>query len=251
MFRISRILIIPLFALFVSCSSSQWTITSIQSSKIAIDASVDSLADKSYLAYLEPIKSNIDAEMDVVIGRSAQTMMSNAPESLLSNLSSDIYLSAASKILNEEVDIAIVNLGGIRTQVPEGDIAVRKIFELMPFENELVVLWLRGDKLFDLLQYFAQIGGQGVSGLKMTIENKKAVDISIGNKALDVTKLYSIATNDYLAGGNDKMVELAEAEKKQFLGVKIRDVLMDYIKNETKNGRMIQSKLDNRIKLND
>lgn len=249
MFRTFHVLIILLLVVLTSCNSGKWTISSIHSSKIAIDASVDSYADKSYSAYLEPIKTKLDAEMDVVIGQAAQTMMSHAPESLLSNLSADIYLKAASEILNEPVDIAIVNLGGIRTQIPKGDIAVRKIFELMPFENELVVVWLRGDLLLELLQHFAEVGGQGVAGLKMTIENKQAIDISVGNKALDVTKLYSIATNDYLAGGNDKMVQLASAEKRQFLGVKIRDVLMNYIKNETKNGRMIQSELDGRIKL--
>ena len=119
----------------------------------------------------------------------------------------------------------------------------------MPFENELVVLWLRGDLLNDLLQYFAQIGGQGVAGMRMTIEKGKAVDITIGNEPLDLKKTYTIATNDYLAGGNDKMTQLAEAEKTQFLGTKIRDVLMNYIKNETQNGREIQSNLDGRIKL--
>lgn len=249
MIRYSRILIITLVVVFTSCNSRKWTVTHIHSTKIALDASTDVVADKAYQAYLQPIKSKLDAEMDIVIGHASQTMMSHAPESLLSNLSADIYLQAASDALNEPVDIAIVNLGGIRTQIPQGDIAVRKVFELMPFENELVVLWLRGNLLQDLLQYFARMGGQGVAGIKMTIENKQANDISIGGMALDPDKLYSIATNDYLAGGNDQMVQLAHAEKNQFLGIKVRDMLMDYIKNETKQGRMIQSQLDGRITL--
>jgi len=64
---------------------------------------------------------------------------------------------------------------------------------------------------------------------------------------LDTKKLYSIATNDYLAGGNDKMVQLAMYEKRVNTGIKIRDILLDYIKGETKKGNMIQSKLDGRI----
>ena len=83
----------------------------------------------------------------------------------------------------------------------------------MPFENELVIVWLKGDKLLELLQFFAKVGGEGISGLRMEIQNGKAANISIGGKPLNTDKLYSIATNDYLAGGNDKMFQLAMYEK--------------------------------------
>jgi 2',3'-cyclic-nucleotide 2'-phosphodiesterase (5'-nucleotidase family) len=117
----------------------------------------------------------------------------------------------------------------------------------MPFENELVILWLKGDKLTGLIQFFAKIGGEGVSGLRMHIANGRAVDVTVGGKPIDPDKLYSIATNDYLAGGNDGMVQLAQYVKRINTGLKIRSVLIDYIKNETKKGNMIQAKLDGRI----
>jgi len=117
----------------------------------------------------------------------------------------------------------------------------------MPFENELVIVWLKGDKLLELLNYFAEIGGQGVSGIRMKIENNKATNILINNEALNVNKSYSIATNDYLAGGNDKMLQLAQYEKRINTGIKIRNMLLDYVKNATKKGEIIQSKLDGRI----
>lgn len=189
--------------------------------------------------------------MNEVIGQAAETMKGHAPESLLSNISADIYLQTATDFQGENVDIAIVNLGGLRTVVPAGDITVRKVFELMPFENELVLLWLKGDKLNELLQYFAGMGGEGVSGLRMEIKDGKAVNITINDKPLDPTKVYSIVTNDYLAGGNDKMVQLAQAEKRVNTGIKVRTMLLNYIKNETKKGNKIQSKLDGRIKIID
>jgi 2',3'-cyclic-nucleotide 2'-phosphodiesterase (5'-nucleotidase family) len=117
----------------------------------------------------------------------------------------------------------------------------------MPFENELVILSLRGNKLNGLLQYFAGMGGEGVSGLRMEIKNKKAINITINGEPLEPEKLYNIATNDYLAGGNDNMVQLGQYEKKINTGLKIRNILLNYIKNETKNGREIRSKLDGRI----
>lgn len=231
-----------------SCSHKRWSTLQSSSVKIAIDSTTNSLADKNYSAYLQPFKQKVDTQMNEVIGQAAETMKGHAPESLLSNFSADVYLQTATNFQGENVDIAIVNLGGLRTIVPAGDITVRKVFELMPFENELVLLWLKGDKLNELLQYFASMGGEGVSGLRMEIKDGKAVNITINDKPLDPTKVYSIVTNDYLAGGNDKMVQLAQAEKRVNTGIKVRTMLLNYIKNETKKGNKIQSKLDGRIK---
>ncbi len=233
----------------VSCSPKRWTITNATSSKIAIESSTDKLADRNYENYLEPFKQRIDTQMNIVIGKAAETMKGNAPESLLSNFNADVYRQVASDFSGQKVDIAVVNLGGLRTVIPAGNITIRKVFELMPFENELVIIWLKGDKLYDLLKFFASVGGEGVSGLHMEISNGKAVNITIDGKPLEPEKLYTIATNDYLAGGNDKMVQLGQYEKRVNTGLKIRSVLIDYIKNETKKGNLIHSKLDGRISI--
>ena len=239
------LLVLPL----VSCSHKVWTITHATSTKIVIDSTTEALADKNYEIYLQPIKQKVEAQMNVVIGQAAVTMKGHGPESLLSNFSADVYRETASKYLGKEVDLAVVNLGGLRTIVPAGNITIGKVFELMPFENELVIVWLKGDKLNGLLQYFAGMGGEGVSGLHMEISNGKAVNILVNGKPIDPEKLYSISTNDYLAGGNDHMIQLAQNVKRVNTGIKVRDMLLDYIKNETKKGNKIQSKLDGRISL--
>lgn len=239
-----------IITLSVSCSHKVWTVTQQSSIKIPIDSQTEKLADRNYEAYLKPFKQHIDSQMNEVIGQAAETMRGHAPESLLSNFNADVYRQKASEFLSKNVDIGIVNMGGLRTVIPAGNITIGKVFELMPFENELVVLYLKGDKLYDLLQYFASMGGEGVSGLRMEIQNGKAINISIDGKPLEKEKLYSIATNDYLAGGNDKMVQLAQYEKRVNTGEKIRTILIDYIKAETKKGNKIDSKLDGRITLN-
>jgi 2',3'-cyclic-nucleotide 2'-phosphodiesterase (5'-nucleotidase family) len=248
MYKKKLALFLFIFTVGTSCTHRTWIITDSSSTKIAIDSTTEKLADKGYELYLQPVKQKIDAEMNVVIGVAAETMKGYAPESLLSNFSADVYRQAATEFSGEKVDISVVNLGGLRTTVPAGDITVRKVFELMPFENELVIVWIKGDRLLELLQYFASVGGEGVSGLRMEIINGKAENITIDGKPLDTEKTYSIATNDYLAGGNDKMTQLAQYEKRVNTGLKIRTVLMDYIKNETKKGNKIEAKLDGRIK---
>jgi len=231
----------------VACSPKTWQITYATSVKIPIDSTTEILADKNYETLLQPAKQRIDAEMNEVIGQAAETMRGHAPESLLSNFNADVYRQSASEFLGEKVDISVVNLGGLRTIIPAGDITVRKVFELMPFENELVIVWVKGDKLLELLQFFAKVGGEGVSGLHMEIQKGKAANIGIDGKPLDINKLYSIATNDYLAGGNDRMFQLAMYDKRVNTGIKIRKMLLSYIKKETLKGNKIQAKLDGRI----
>lgn len=251
MIRHSRIAAISiLFLAFSACTPHQWVVTKAVSSKIAIDSTTEKTADKSYEQYLQPFSEKINKQMNVVIGKAAVTMKGHAPESLLSDFNADLYRKTAEDYLKEPVDIAIVNLGGLRTVVPAGDITVKKVFELMPFENELVILWLRGDKLYDLLQFFASIGGEGVAGVRMVIINGKAENITINGQPLDKNKLYSIATNDYLAGGNDHMTQLSEYEKRVNTGLKIRDILLNYIKEQTRSGKEIHPVLDGRIKIN-
>jgi 2',3'-cyclic-nucleotide 2'-phosphodiesterase (5'-nucleotidase family) len=233
----------------VSYGQDSWVITKATSVKIPIDSQTEKLADKSFEAYLQPLKEKLGAKMNVVIGQAVETMRGRAPESLLSNWNADVYRQAASEFMGSPIDISVVNLGGLRTVIPEGNITVGKIYELMPFENELVIVWLRGNKLAELIEFFAQIGGEGVSGIKMEITNGKAENVTINGQQLDPDKLYTIGTSDYVAGGNDKMVQMAQYEKRVNTNLKLRDVLLYFIKKETAKGNKIQSKLDGRIKI--
>lgn len=243
------VLIIFITATMSACSPKMAVITQWNSEKIAIDSTMDRIADSGYIAHLMPFKISLESEMGKVIGESAQHMRVHKPESLLSNLVADVYRTEASEILGFEVDVAVTNMGGIRSELPKGEITVRKIFELMPFENELVVLWLKGDQLLELLHFFASIKGQGVSGLRMEIKDGQAINVLIGNQPIEAEKTYSIATNDYLAGGNDGMIQLARAQKMQTTGLKVREIFLDYVKKQTMLGKPLQSSLDGRITL--
>ena len=239
--------ILLLSVLISACTPKMWTITHATSVKIPIDSQTEKLADKSYTEHLQPLKQQLGVKMNVVIGEAAETMKGHAPESLLSNFSADVYRQAGTDYLGQPVDVSIVNLGGLRTVISAGNITVGKIYELMPFENELVILWLKGDKLLELVQFFASVGGEGISGIRMEINNGKAVNVTVNGNVIIPEKIYSIATSDYLAGGNDKMFQLAQSEKRQNTGIKLRDILLKYIKSETAQGNKIQAKLDGRI----
>jgi len=226
-----------------------WETTQISTGKIPVDSTVQHLANREYIAALAPVKVQIDKNLNIVIGQAAETMTVGRPESLLSNLTSKVLREAASQYTGTAVDIGIMNLGGLRTQLGKGNITVRNIFELMPFENELVVLWISGDTLLRFFDEFALQGGQGEDGFTMEIAGKKPQNILIGGQPLEPQKIYTVATNDYLAGGNDKLYHLAAFQKRQNTGLSVRDIFINYIKEKTAKGEQITSLTDGRVKL--
>lgn len=244
-YLLSILIVIGMF----SCSPKHWVLTNSESTFIPIDESTEMYADKKMQKFIEPYKQYLDKEMNQVIGESVEEMRAGKPESLLSNWNADVYLKSAADFAKQEIDMAVVNMGSLRAPIPKGDITVGSIFQLMPFENELVILWLKGSEVKKLLDIFALEGGQGISGVSMQIENEKATNCLIQGKPIINDQLYSIATNDFLAGGNDRMIPLATPVKRVDTGLKIRNILMEHVIRETQNGRKIKSMLDGRVKV--
>ena len=124
------------------------------------------------------------------------------------NWASDALLTKARQLYPGRVDMAVVNIGGMRCEWAAGDITRNDVFQLMPFDNELVVLTLRGEDILELCQVFAEDYGQGVAGLRMSAEDKQLIDAQIDGKEIEPEAYYTVATSDYLSGGTDHMTPL-------------------------------------------
>ncbi|MEK6614561.1 MAG: 5'-nucleotidase [Bacteroidota bacterium] len=211
--------------------------------------SVTVMEDSVIKSDISPYKIKLEKEMSVVLAISEQTMMKNNPEGLLGNFSTDAVLKMSREYSKDscKVDFCVLNNGGLRNSLPKGNITKYDVFSLMPFENEIVLLTLSGDAVKELLDFIANKKGAPVAGLRMKIINQMASDVMIGDKPFDVTKSYTVATSDYLAGGGDNMTFFASASRRQSLNKKIRDAIIEYLLNESENGNTIKVIKDGRI----
>jgi len=246
-FMMNKILTFTLLLLLISCSGTRLAVTGMKGMRIPVDQTVTIQQDNPIVKMIQPYKLSLDATMNEVIGYAPVAMRSHAPESLLSNYAADIYRESASDYLKKPVDIAIVNLGGLRTSIPAGNVTIRKMYELMPFENELMIIGVKGSNLIPLFHRMAAVGGEGIAGMRFDISNKKAENIEVGGKPFDPERIYLIATNNYLSEGNDNMPELRLQESLVKTGIKVRDMLTSYIRNATAAGKMVESKIEGRI----
>lgn len=195
--------------------------------------------------YLSPFQEKLSEQMEKRLGFSVTMMSVGRPESLLSNLICEVLLQEANSF--RETDFAVYNMGGIRKFLPQGEISLRTIYEILPFDNQLVIVQLLGYDVEALCHSIAKVGGEGVAGISFCIENGVAKDIKIQGVPLDIQKVYSVATNDYLSFGNDKMEPLANYSNIVYSNLQIRDIFIRYVVDLNSRGEYIVSKLDRRI----
>ncbi len=198
---------------------------------------------------IQPYSMNVNKTMGTVIGFANSNLFKKLPESGLGNFMADCMMQMASKEYKQPIDIAFMNQGGIRAPINKGNITVGNIYELMPFDNLLVVQELKGSVLEQFMQLIASDGGWPISaGSSFIIQNKKAINIIINGKPIDPNKIYLTANTDYIANGGSNAAML-KAIPFQNRGVLLRDALIDYVKEFTKAGKPIEAKTENRVSL--
>jgi len=233
----------------MACGKQPMKVTHVESIAIPIDSSLDAIQDTDYYAELRPYQEQMDNKLSTVIGHTSQYMSVGTPESPMLNWSCDALKAIAEKVFDTKVDLAIVNVGGLRCEWLPGDLSIKSCYELMPFDNELVLVSLKGSDLKDLAQAMAVKGGEGISGMTMEIQNGQAKNVLVGGKEIVPEAIYKIATSDYLAAGNDYLDPLGRHIDKQVTGMFIRDLYIEYIKQTTAQGKEVEGVLDGRTKL--
>lgn len=228
-----KILFFVLYVLICVSCTQKIHVSSVETKAIAVDCNVDSLTDTTYINYLAPYKHAVEREMAVVIGFAPDSMHVEAPECTMLNWATEALWQSAKEVYPGEVDMALMNIGGMRCEWPAGQITVGNVFELMPFDNILVVLTLKGEDIWALCQSFATYGGQGVAGLRMKAVGGQVKEVIIGGKALDKEQLYTIATSDYLSGGTDHMDALKKHVDYWNSGLLVRDLYVQAVKRDT------------------
>ena len=215
-------------------SDNNYIIDSHESNVIKVEKNVDS----SLVMMIKPYKDSIEKLMNEILCYNLNNLEKGRPQSTVGNFVTDLCLNYA------DADICVMNNGGLRTNINKGYITRGKIYELMPFENELVILELNKKEYLALLNYITSRGGEPFSGCNITMTNNGNIISNSWPVEFDLGKKVKVLTSDYLANGGDKMAFFKNKNQNK-TGIKVRDAIIDYcMKQDT-----INIKLDNRIKL--
>ena len=201
---------------------------------IAVDKRLDSRVDRDLTAVLDSYRQGVDSLNAVRVATSAIPLEQGSPELL--NYVTDFVLERGRE-LAPDVDMAMMNRGGLRRSLPKGDISEGHIIMMMPFYNYIDVIEIKGSDLLDAFDVTAAFGGQGVSSnvrAKVNPATKKASDVTLDGKPVDPDKTYRLATIDYLSAGGDYMKPLTRGKVVAQSPNVIYNDLMDYMRRSNK-----------------
>lgn len=239
--------------LLASACKSQYKLAGISRSRILVDSRYDAAPDARATAFLQPYKRQVDSIMSPVVGSVARYMAAGRPESELSNLLADILVWGG-RAYGEQPVMGVYNMGGIRAAFAKGQVTNGDVIDVAPFENKICFLTLQGDRLLQLFREMAAMGGEGVShGVELVITaDGKLKSARLNGRPIDPAASYRIATLDYLAQGNDKLEAFKQATQvvsPQDQQNNVRFIIMDYFREQTKAGKIVDSQKEGRIKV--
>lgn len=206
-----------------------------------------------YEEVLKEVVAKTDVDLITVDPATNERIIRNA-DSNLGDLCADAYKTVSG------ADVAFVNGGGIRADIPAGDITYEQIIAVHPYGNMLTVVEATGQQILDCLEYSAyswpsEFGGfQHVAGLTYEIhtyiesgvtrdENGMYIgvdgeyrvqNVMVNGEPLDLEKTYTVASHNYMLkqGGDgfnmfvgDKILQDEVMLDNQVLITYIRDYL--------------------------
>ena len=251
-FRSRPAMAILLFIAVLLSGCHSMMVTKVEFTNIRLDSALNIAPDPKVESVILPYRTKLMNDMEVVLCISKDPLFGGRPESPLTNFCADLILHESDSICLKRypdirMSVSMVNRGGLRMSIPKGEVKVQNMFELMPFENEIVFLKMSGAVLRRFIDHIASRGGEGVSGMRFGIKDDKGINPEIQGQPLDDSKSYWLVTSDYIANGGDGSEILREAKERVATGVKFRDMFIDHLRKMGRKGLTIEAKTDGRI----
>ncbi|WP_304144712.1 5'-nucleotidase C-terminal domain-containing protein [Mesoflavibacter zeaxanthinifaciens] len=240
--------LLALICLFFSCKQ-EYHLNKIEGKQIPVS---DSIAlDTEIDNFIKPFRDNLEKDMSKVLSFASKTYHKKDGDfnTAIGNLMAHIVLEEGNTIFNQRtgknIDMVLLNHGGIRAPINKGNITTETAFQVMPFENSIVVVALKGQQIDSLVYYLSKAKkAHPIEGLKLTLDkNYNIVEALINKEKIDSNKTYYVATNDYLYNGGDNMKFFKTNDTVYTLDYKIRNAMIDYFKKVD----TINPKLDDRF----
>ena len=217
---------------------------------VRVDSTYDAKVDPKLARYVDKKRKKMEKQMQVVIAHTDVELESYRPESPLSNFLTDLLLNEAHNYIKDtafdNIDIAMLNFGGIRTSMPAGDVTVGDIYRISPFENYLTFVVLRGGELRKALDRFTDQFCAPYSGASITFRNNVPVEILVQGKPIDDRRMYRLVTLNFISDGGDHLLEGIQYERIEYTTKTFREFLIAELKAMTARGEKVEGKKDGR-----
>ncbi len=232
--KIKQIVIITTITCFFSCKQEKPVLTQISGKQIQISDTIK-ITD-SIEQFVAPYRDRINEVLDSTLAYAPKTIAKNdgALNTTAGNLMADAVLELAGPIFKTRtgstLDFVLLNHGGIRSIISAGNVSARTAYEIMPFENTIVVVGLKGDAVLEMVNYLINSKKpHPIAGLQIILNKDDSINvIKIQGLPFDESKTYYVATSDYLVNGGDRMDFFKKNVTFTETDYRIRNLMIDF-----------------------
>lgn len=229
------VLFLGLFT-FISCVPKQLVNTKVNGKQVPVDNTY--ATDNEIESFIASYRKHINNDLDSTLAWAPVTFTKRKGkwQTNIGNLMADVTFTTADKLLyareKKHVDVCLLNHGGIRATIPEGKVTARTGYQIMPFENNLIVMALKGEQINAIAAYFIKgKKAHPIAGMEIVLDKQNNLKkITVQGQPVVPDKIYYVATSDYLANGGDNMVFFKEAIASYKMDYKLRNLYIDYFK---------------------
>lgn len=209
--------------------------------EIKVDADIESL--------IKPYRVKLDSIMEVEIGYALHDLTTKGRyESTLGTYVTRLLLHQSEAEFNTAVDISIMNHhGGLRAPINQGPIRLGEVYEVMPFENEMKLLEISGEQLTEVIEYVGSAERSMAWPVSFHVGKSGLENIRLDGKEIQPDKTYILAISDYLANGGSGFKMLKSLKRIDVKPIKIRDMIVNDIRQQTAKGDSISVTIANDI----
>jgi 5'-nucleotidase len=215
--------------LFISCGKNEYHLEKVAGSKTEIDSTLQSVPKIE--EYIAPFKKSLDVQMNEPLSYNPVSMNKNDTKynTAIGNMLAAIVREQGAPIYKSrtgnQVDMVLLNHGGIRAGMPAGPVTMRSAYEIMPFDNEIVAVELNETQMTALVNYIIEKKrAHPFDGIKIHIPKNGPPQVTRNHK-----ETYHILTSDYLYTGGDNMSFFKDAPMFK-IDYKIRNAMIAYFK---------------------
>lgn len=236
--KIKHFVIFITISIVFSCRERPLSLSEIRATQLEIEESIGT--SDSMEAFISPYRKHVSNVLNAPLAYAPKSISKNDGRynSSAGNLMADILMEQASPIFKNrtgnEIDFVVLNHGGIRSVISEGVVNSRTAYEVMPFENNIVVVEMRGKSIRELVSHLTQANKpHPISGIQIVLDkDEELVSVNIGGKPFDENRSYFVATSDYLLSGGNNMNFFKEGLNVTDIQYLVRNAMIDYFKEK-------------------
>ncbi|MDE7127425.1 MAG: bifunctional metallophosphatase/5'-nucleotidase [Bacteroidales bacterium] len=213
---------------------------------IPVNSRLDSRIDQGFASVLEGYSAELKKTMEEVLGHCPATLRKGTPQGLLGNWAADAMVEICEETFGVAPDMAICNNGGLRAELPAGEVTRSRIYSIFPFDNKLTLIEVKGSVMLQMFNSISRYNGEPVSaGVQLAIKDGQVASVKIGGKEISPEKTYKVCTLDFLSNSDHYSLGsyISRKDSEEF----VYELICSHVKKLTASGCKVEASYDSRI----